>query len=222
MGAAFSRNEFPVEGRTVVITGGSSGMGLAVGRKLAEMGANVAIVARTQDKLTRAVKHIQSRRESLKSPCKAALRALSDNLSQEMNLYAAAYPHEPPIRVHTIFPAGILGESFDAENRMKCDLTTMLENVDGGQTAEVVAAKSIRGLEDGQELVTTEFLAYMVKRGMLGGSVRGGVVRVLWDWMVASLMGLVMVFVRDDMDRKTRAWGRKNGPSGMKAHHKQA
>lgn len=28
------------------------------------------------------------------------------------------------------------------------------------------------GLEAGQEFVTTEFLSYMVKRGMLGGSVR--------------------------------------------------
>ncbi|KAI1203161.1 NAD(P)-binding protein [Nemania serpens] len=355
MGATFSKNEFPVEGRTVVITGGSSGMGLAVGRKLAEMGANIAIVARDQDKLARAIGQIQKRArdpetqrfhhisadlmigpESVRvvdevtswnagkppdvvwccagaphpalfvetplseftsqmesnyftslymahatlsrwlkvatptqtpaaaaakrpadtvtatkpnnskpparhiiftasflafysfagyspySPCKAALRALSDNLSQEMNLYNAANPTEPAVRVHTVFPSGIHGPSFDLENRMKCDLTKVLESTDGGQAAEVVAAKSIRGLEAGEELVTTEFLSYMVKRGMLGGSVRGGVLRALWDWVLASLMGVIMIFVRDDMDRKTRAWGRRYGASGYKEHGKRA
>ncbi|KAF2969788.1 hypothetical protein GQX73_g3777 [Xylaria multiplex] len=156
------------------------------------------------------------------SPCKAALRALSDNLSQEMNLYNAANPTEPAVKVHTVFPSGIHGPSFDIENRMKCDLTKVLESTDGGQPAEVVAAKSIRGLERGEELVTTEFLSYMVKRGMLGGSVRGGVLNALWDWLLVSLMGVIMIFVRDDMDRKTRAWGRKYGPSGYRGHNKQA
>ncbi|KAI0415145.1 NAD(P)-binding protein [Xylaria grammica] len=341
MGATFSKNDFPVEGRTVVITGGSSGMGLAVGRKLSEMGANMVIVARDKDKLAKATQQIQQcardpqtqrfhhisanlmvGSESARvieevtawnagnppdivwccagsphpalfvetplseftsqmqsnyftslytahatlnrwlattrqadigaadsprpparhiiftasflafysfagyapySPCKAALRALSDNLSQEMNLYNSANPTAPAIRIHTVFPSGIHGPSFDAENRMKCDLTKVLESSDaGGQTAEVVAEKSIRGLERGEELITTEFLSYMVKRGMLGGSVRGGVFRALWDWLLASLMGVIMIFVRHDMDLKTRAWGRKYGSSGYKEHIKQA
>ncbi|RYC56719.1 hypothetical protein CHU98_g9489 [Xylaria longipes] len=331
-----------------MVTGGSSGMGLAVGRKLSEMGANMVIVARDRDKLVRAIEQIQqcardpetqrfhyisadlmigcesarvvdevtswnagnppdivwccagsphpalfletplsqftSQMESnyftslymahatlsrwLRttttttahrantnaamntnhsrpparhiiftasflafysfagyspySPCKAALRALSDNLSQEMNLYNAANATEPAVRVHTVFPSGIHGPSFDIENRMKCDLTKVLESTDGGQSAEVVAARSIQGLERGEELVTTEFLTYMVKRGMLGGSVRGGVLRALWDWILVSLMGIIMIFVRDDMDRKTRDWGRRYGPSGYKGHGKQA
>lgn len=154
------------------------------------------------------------------SPCKAALRSLSDTLSQEVNLYnasaAATQSGEPPVRLHTGFPATIFTESYEAETRIKSDLTKMLEEGDEGQTPQVVARKSIRALEGGQELVTTDILTALVKRGALGGSVRGGFLRVVGDWLLACLMGLVMVFVRDDMDRKVRAWGRKHGTSGMK------
>ncbi|KAI0594754.1 NAD(P)-binding protein [Biscogniauxia sp. FL1348] len=342
----------PLNKKTVVVTGGSSGMGLEVGRQLAEKGANVVIIARGQEKLRQGIDYIQngalhpqsqrfhyisadlsnpseavrvmdeivawnasnppdivwccagsahptlfvdtpvprfheqmdsnyftgmhmahaaltcwlktSRKQdgvveapdstttttvsptkgtplarhliftstflafysfagwSPYSPCKAALRGLSDTLSQEMNLYAAAHPSEPRVRVHTVFPATILSESFEAENRIKTDLSKMLEEGDDAQTPHVVAAKSIKGLETGQELVTTNLVTWLVKRSMLGGSVRGGFWRALLDWVVASLMALVMIFVRDDMDRKVRAWGRKLGDSGMKGDNKSA
>ncbi|KAI1759474.1 NAD(P)-binding protein [Hypoxylon sp. FL1150] len=336
-------NQFPVQGRTVVITGGSRGTGLAAGRQLAEKGANVVIVARDQEKLLQAIEHIQqgaadpqtqrflqisadltSPDESVRiieqvtawnagnppdivwccagsshptlfvdtpitafhqqmdsnyfssmymahatlrgwlkpaqeaaaaapstttrgptpfarhliftssflafysfagyaaySPTKAALRALSDTLSQEMNLYAAAHPAEPRVRVHTVFPATILTEGYDAENIVKTDLTKKIEEVDEGQTPEVVAAKAIKALEAGHELVTTDFLTGLVKRGMLGGSLRGGVLRALVDWFLASIMAIVMIFVRHDHDQQVRAWGRKFGSSGMKTEEKR-
>jgi 3-dehydrosphinganine reductase len=156
------------------------------------------------------------------SPSKAALRSLSDSLSQEMNLYAAAHPNEPVVRLHTVFPATIYTDAYEAENRIKSNLTKMLEEGDEGQTPEVVAAKSIKGLEGGQELVTTDILTALVKRSVIGGSVRGGFVRVLGDWFLAWLMGIVMVFVRHDMDQKVRTWGRKFGPSGTQGDNKQA
>jgi 3-dehydrosphinganine reductase len=151
------------------------------------------------------------------SPTKAALRSLSDTLSQEMTLYAAAYPHAPPVRVHTIFPAAILTESFEAENLIKHDLTKHLEEADKGQTPEVVAEKSIRGLEAGQELVTTDYLTELVKGSVLGGSLRGGLGGILYGWFMAWAMGLAMVFVRADLDSKTKAWGRKFGVKARKS-----
>lgn len=145
------------------------------------------------------------------SPAKTALRSLSDSLSQEMNLYAAAYPNAPAVRLHTIFPATILTESYEAENRIKHGLTKKLEEDDEGQTPQVVATKSIKALEGGQELITTDLLTGLVKGSMLGGSLRGGFGRVILNWFLAGLMGIVMVFVRADMDRKAKAWGRKFG-----------
>ncbi|CAJ2510096.1 Uu.00g059960.m01.CDS01 [Anthostomella pinea] len=342
MGNLLSSNDFPVQGRTVVIAGGSQGMGLAAGRQLAERGADVVIVARDQSKLREAFEYIRqgapdpqaqrflqisadltSPSESVRviaevvawnhghppdivwccagsshptlfvdtpvaefktqmdsnyftslymahatmtswlkiphknlvdparpassslparhliftasflafysfsgyssySPSKAALRSLSDSLSQEMNLYSAAHPSEPRVRVHTVFPATILTEAYEAENLIKSDLTKVLEEGDGGQTPELVAARSIKALESGQELITTDLLTGLVKRSMLGGSVRGGFWRAMGDWILACVMGLVMIFVRDDMDRKAKAWGRKFGASGMKGDGKQA
>lgn len=51
---------------------------------------------------------------------------------------------------------------------------------------------------------------------MLGGSVRGGFFRGCADWFLASLMVIVMSFLRDDHDKKTRDWGAKFGATGMK------
>jgi 3-dehydrosphinganine reductase len=150
------------------------------------------------------------------SPSKAALRSLSDSLSMECELYAAAHPHEPRIRVHTLFPATILTEGYEAENRIKTDLTRKLEEADAGQTPAELARKAIAGLEAGQELVATDFLTGLVMTTVMGGSVRGGFRRGLGTWLVGCVAGIVMVVVRASMDRDVRRWGREHGPSGMR------
>ena len=150
------------------------------------------------------------------SPSKVALRSLADTLSQEVKMYQGAYPTAPTIRLHTIFPATILTEAYEAENRIKSDLTKMLEEDDEGQTADVCAKASIDGLERGDELVSTTFLTRLVMGGVLGGSLRNWVWVGVMDTVLAWVMSLAMVFVRWDMDRKVRKWGKEHGASGMK------
>lgn len=144
------------------------------------------------------------------SPTKAALRSLSDTLSQEMNLYSSS----TPVRLHTIFPATIFTDSYEAENRVKSDLTKHLEAGDPGQTADEVARRSIAALERGDELVTTTFMTRLLMTSVLGGSIRNGLGLV--DTVLSWLMSCVMVFVRFDMDSKVRKWAKENGESGMK------
>ena len=94
------------------------------------------------------------------------------------------------------------------ENQTKPEITKKLEEGDGGQTPEDVAAASLKGLERGEEMVTTNgILGVAMKAGMLGGSKRNGlgVVDTLMSWVV----NLVLVFVRKEMDGKVLEWGKK-------------
>lgn len=149
-------------------------------------------------------------------PAKAALRSLSDSLSQELHLYAAANPSWPSIRVHTVFPATILGEAYENENLVKPDVSKMLEETDSGQTAEVVARKSIQGLESGHELVTSDILTRLVLSTMFGASKRGGFFHAVADWVMGCLALLMLIFVRWDMDRKVQNFGKRYGHFGAK------
>ena len=138
------------------------------------------------------------------SPSKIALRTLSDTLSQELLLYAPIIP----MRVHTIFPGTTFTEGLEKENLIKPAITMKLEEADGGQTAEQVAAASVKGLERGEELITTNgILGVAMKAGMLGSSTRNG-----WgvvDTVVGWLVMIIIVFLRKHFDGMVRSWGKE-------------
>ncbi|KAF7197196.1 3-ketodihydrosphingosine reductase tsc10 [Pseudocercospora fuligena] len=60
MGVFSRKNHFDVAGRTVVVTGGSQGMGKGLAKLLAQKGANVVIVARNKQKLHEALQYIRA------------------------------------------------------------------------------------------------------------------------------------------------------------------
>ena len=55
------RSDYDFAGKSVVITGGSRGLGLVMARQLADEGARLTLVARSEDELTRAVEDIRTR-----------------------------------------------------------------------------------------------------------------------------------------------------------------
>ncbi|KUI73937.1 3-ketodihydrosphingosine reductase gsl-3 [Cytospora mali] len=91
------------------------------------------------------------------------------------------------------------------------------KETDDGQTPEVVARKSIQGLESGHELVATDFLTKFVLSTIMGVIKRGGLLNALVDWAIGCLSLLILVFVRWDMDRKVQNRGKLHGDSGMKS-----
>ena len=322
-----SKNHFTINGRTIIITGGSQGLGLALAQKLAAKGANVVIVAQTVEKLERAITQIRSRATSSsqrflhlsydlrlpesatqilsrvttwnhgrpadvvwccagschpgffadisiedqrgqmdtvywscayiaratmnlwtqpsdsgsKAPdsvlprhliftcstlaffpvagytayttAKAAMRALADSLQQEVAVYNGARQRggvsapDADIKIHTIFPMGILTPGFENEERLKPELTSQLEEDDKPQTADDVADAAIKGLERGQYMISTMLLGHLMKGAGMGGSLRSGFADVLWSW-VASI---VILFVGPDFVSKCKRWGRERG-----------
>ncbi|KAI0014172.1 short-chain dehydrogenase [Xylariaceae sp. FL0662B] len=60
MGIFRSKNQMPVEGKTILITGASEGMGRSVAQQMAEKGANVIIVSRNIGKLEAALVGIKA------------------------------------------------------------------------------------------------------------------------------------------------------------------
>ncbi|KAJ2906224.1 3-ketosphinganine reductase [Zalerion maritima] len=81
----FSKNQMPVEGKTILITGGSDGMGLSVSRQLAAKGANIIIVARNVGKLEEAIVTLKA---SAKNPESQRFTYISADVSEHN--YAAA------------------------------------------------------------------------------------------------------------------------------------
>ncbi|ROW17676.1 hypothetical protein VPNG_00594 [Cytospora leucostoma] len=74
----FGKNQMPVEGKTILITGGSEGMGLSAATQLSAKGANVIIIARNQQKLDAALIEIKSAAKSQSQ----RFHAISADISQ--------------------------------------------------------------------------------------------------------------------------------------------
>lgn len=156
------------------------------------------------------------------SPAKAAMRSLADTLRSELNIYngsrrskdesVRSQAPECDINVHLVFPATIKSPGLVTENLTKHAVTHILEKGDPQQTEEEVAAASIRGLEKGDYLVTTQLIAHAMKAGMLGGSPRNNiVVDTLFSWLVA----IIMLFVGPDMESKVFEYGKKYGAKSV-------
>jgi NAD(P)-dependent dehydrogenase (short-subunit alcohol dehydrogenase family) len=83
------RDPYDFVGKSVVITGGSRGLGLVMARQLADEGAKLTLVARDQDELQRAVDDIQARQ-----PFAELLTAQADVRSRYQSERAVAMAFE--------------------------------------------------------------------------------------------------------------------------------
>ncbi|KAM5432438.1 3-dehydrosphinganine reductase [Microsporum ferrugineum] len=322
------KNQFQVDGQTVLITGGSEGMGRSVAIELAKKRANIVIVSRTVSKLEAALKDIKAAAlypekqrfhyvsadlkdyegtervlenvskwngdqppdivwccagmslpgffvttppETLKSqmdtiywtaaftahstlnrwlspvapssrnaktsprhiiftssaavfvplagygpysPAKAAMRALADTLVQEIEVYNGSRKNmqQPApaadVKVHIVYPMGILSPGFAHEQTIKPDLTKLLEEADKPQTPEEVAKISIKGLERGEYMITTLFIATLMKAATMGASPRNN---IIMDTLISMVSAIAFLFVIPDLTRKAWNWGRTHG-----------
>ncbi|KAH9476538.1 3-ketodihydrosphingosine reductase TSC10 [Psilocybe cubensis] len=98
----FSKKWNP-EGKHVYITGGSSGLGLGLAHILAQKGAHISIVARSQSKLDEAIESIEKLRVNPSQIFKAYSHALDsgDAAAKALQLVAEAHGGELPDAIFT-------------------------------------------------------------------------------------------------------------------------
>ncbi|EEP81053.1 conserved hypothetical protein [Uncinocarpus reesii 1704] len=148
------------------------------------------------------------------TPAKAAMRALSDTLVQEIEVYNGARTNPrniaPPadVKVHIIYPMGILSPGFTYEQQIKPELTKLMEEADKPQTPEEVARISIKGLERGEYMITTMLVGTLMKASAMGASPRNYSIR---DTVTSWVSSLAFLYVIPDLTSKAWNWGRKYG-----------
>ncbi|KAI5308107.1 3-dehydrosphinganine reductase, partial [Ascosphaera atra] len=148
------------------------------------------------------------------SPAKAAMRSLADTLNQEVQVYngARASKQAPApqadVKIHTIFPMGILTPGYETEEKTKPGLTKKLEEADKPQTPDEVAQITIRALEKGEYLITTMFIGTMMKASAMASSVRN---YFAWDTMLSLVSNVAFLGVIWDLNRTAWYWGKKHG-----------
>ncbi|KAJ6539405.1 oxidoreductase [Mycena capillaripes] len=90
----FSSNEWAPRGKHCYITGGSSGLGLALAILLTRNGADVSIVARDEQKLQRALEEMEKVRQSPEQKLKSYSYSLSEAEPAAAALEAVCAPHD--------------------------------------------------------------------------------------------------------------------------------
>lgn len=150
------------------------------------------------------------------SPAKAAMRSLADTLRSEFNLYNGARQHPSSsgpaadLKVHIVCPGTILSPGHEKEDETKHPVTRILEEGDPRQTEDEVAAASIRSLEKGHYLITTQFLGHAMRASALGGSPRNNwLVDTVFSWITS----IAWLFIGPDMESKVYNYGKQHGLS---------
>lgn len=150
---------------------------------------------------------------------KAAMRSLADTLRSEVNLYNGARRKDPAngptadIKIHCVMPGTITSPGFEHEERLKHEVTKILEKDDPKQTEDEVAIAAITGLEKGGFIVTTQLLGHAMRASALGGSARNNwFVDTIFSWVVA----IAWLFIGPDLEGKVFDYGKKHGLAAPK------
>ncbi|KAH7162355.1 hypothetical protein B0J13DRAFT_535730 [Dactylonectria estremocensis] len=142
------------------------------------------------------------------APAKWAMRGLADTISQEVMMY----PQN--VKVHIIYPGTILSPGHVNETITKPEITKILEASDPEQQPDEVARAAIKGLENGNYMVTVNYLGTLMMWSSMSGSFRNNWVADIFGALLASI---VWIFVQPDLHGKIRSYGKKHGhPSNYK------
>lgn len=150
------------------------------------------------------------------NPAKAAMRALADTLNQEVQIYNGSRLHAEPgpaaeIKIHAVYPMGILSPGFENEQKLKPALTQKLEEDDKPQEPDDLAKIIVSELEAGKYAITASFIGNVMRGWATAGSQRVGISDYFWNW----LGSIIVLFIVPDHLNKCWKWGKEKGLKGM-------
>jgi 3-dehydrosphinganine reductase len=153
------------------------------------------------------------------SPPKAAMRNLSDVLVQEIEMYNGARRNKDAnapatdVKIHIVFPMGMTSPGFENEQKLKPELTHIMEEADKPQLPEEVATIAIKGLERGDFQVITNTVGQIMRTTALGSSPRNN---ILIDTASTWLSSIVSLFIIPDLAKKAFNYGKQKGITSAK------
>lgn len=158
----FFKQRWDPRGKHCYITGGSSGLGLALAIILAKKGADVSIVARDRTKLDDALKELENVRQTPDQKLKAYSFSLCDPKLAEDALEAACAEHGGRSPDAILMCAGAAHPRFFIESQAK-DLQLGMDNAYWVQayTAWVAAKRMVRTKTQGKIVFVGSILSYM-------------------------------------------------------------
>ncbi len=122
-------NSIDRTGQHAIITGGSSGIGKAIARQLAQQGAHICIIARGEKRLSEAQAEIEQVRKSLAQKVLTLSADVSDRLQAEQAIKAAIEQLGPPTLLIT--SAGIAQPGYFQDIPIEVFEQTMATNYFG-------------------------------------------------------------------------------------------
>lgn len=154
------------------------------------------------------------------APAKAAMRNLSDVLVQEIEMYNGARLKKDAnapatdVKIHIVFPMGMTSPGFENEQKLKPEVTHIMEEADKPQLPEEVATIAIKGLERGDFQIITNTVGQMMRTSSLGPSPRNN---IFLDTAASWLSNIVFLFVIPDLAKKAFNYGKQKGIPSAKA-----
>ncbi|KAG5529690.1 hypothetical protein RHGRI_030160 [Rhododendron griersonianum] len=192
--------KIPIKDRHVFITGGSSGIGLAMAHQAASQAARVSILARGRDKLEEAQRAIRLATgidvavfSADALVCNQGVFVPSELEKQEMGMAESLQQEVIADNIHVsqIFPPDTETPGLAEEEKKRPPLTSIIAASSGAMKADEVAKKALDGIKSGSFFVPCNFEGILLVVATAGLSPQRSLLMAFVEVIAAGIARIV-------------------------------